>query len=40
MPEYLKQDLGFIDLHDRRHRMARPPSAFDAARDVFLRRPL
>lgn len=40
MPEYLKQDLGFIDVNDRRHRMARPPSAFDAARDVFLRRPL
>jgi hypothetical protein len=38
--EHLKQDLGLTDTHDRHHQTRRPPSAFDAARDVFLRRPL
>jgi hypothetical protein len=40
MPEHLKQDLGLTDFHDRRHPPRRSPSGFDAARDVFLRRPL
>lgn len=40
MPGHLKQDLGLTDAYDRRHPPRRSPSAFDAARDVFLRRPL
>lgn len=38
--DHLKQDLGLIDAHDRRHPTHGQPSAFDAARAMFLRRSL
>ncbi|MGE6739865.1 hypothetical protein ACQKGC_06265 [Allorhizobium pseudoryzae] len=40
MSNSLRQDLGLTDLHPKRGRFVSQPTAFDAARDVFLRRPL